>query len=111
MKQKQLTPLAISTLLSASSLVVGATISTTDANALGFTVLGSGSEVRSQIIASIDGPTYLAHHEKDGEEGKCGEGKCGEGKCGEESGEKPSTDDQKADKDGSESKCGEGSCG
>ena len=46
------------------------------------------------------------HHEKAGEEGKCGEGKCGDAKKGE--GEGKCGDAKKGEGEG---KCGEGKCG
>ena len=51
------------------------------------------------------------HHEKAGEEGKCGEGKCGDAKKGEgegKCGEGKCGDTKKAEGEG---KCGEGKCG
>lgn len=76
---------------------------------MGFDVIGSGHEVRTQVVASLGGDQFLGHHEKAAEEGKCGEGSCGdskdgsEGKCGDES--------ACGAKDGEEGKCGEGKCG
>lgn len=63
---------------------------------MGFSVLGTGSSVRSEMVQknlkpSSNAPVYLSSHEKEGE-GKCGEGKCGDNK----------------DKDGGEGSCGEG---
>ncbi len=109
--------------LAKAGLALGALsgVSLLDAQAsqnLGFSVLGSGTSVRSELIQknlqpSPNAPIYLGSHEgdkegeakcgegkdgKDGGEGKCGEGKCGEGKCG----------DGKDGKDGGEAKCGEG---
>ena len=81
------------------------------ANNLSITEMGSGAQVRAQILGQLgatQAPIQLA--EKEGGEGKCGEGKCGEkdggeGKCGEgKCGEKDG-------KDGGEAKCGEGKCG
>ncbi|MCT4624557.1 MAG: hypothetical protein N4A46_13130 [Schleiferiaceae bacterium] len=68
--------------------------------------LGSGSEVRAQLLQSeraIDNAIELSCGEKT--EGKSTEHKCGEGKCGEKA--KKSSKEGKA----TESKCGEGKCG
>ncbi len=70
----------------AGSLIAAPSISP---DILAYNDLGSGSEVRSQLINQnqLNGAESTAY--KFGEL-KCGEGKCGEGKCGEE--------DKKADK-------------
>lgn len=104
--RKILTPLALTTLVTTSTLLVAPL---SDSLAMGFDVIGSGQEIRSKMAASIDGDQFLGHHEKTAEEAKCGEGSCGddkdgtEGKCGEES--------ACGAKDGAEGKCGEGKCG
>lgn len=116
------------------TLALGAVSNNANAADL-FTVdhLGSGSEVRSNLIelnsdfiADNKMVSNLNVELKCGE-GKCGEGKCGEGKCGEgKSGDKKEGDkkvdakkdvkegakegDKKDDKS-KEGKCGEGKCG
>ncbi|MCB0310651.1 MAG: hypothetical protein KDD42_05420 [Bdellovibrionales bacterium] len=82
-----------------ASLAVGA-VSTLaiDAKALqpaSFAVLGSGAQVRAELISQNNGTALTS--ETVAAEGSCGEGKCGEGTCGEEE-----------DKDDGEAKCGEG---
>jgi len=115
------------------TLALGAVSNNANAADL-FTVdhLGSGSEVRSNLIELNS--DFIADNKMVSNlnvELKCGEGKCGEGKCGEgKSGEKKD-DDKKADaKEGAkkgakegekegekkddkskEGKCGEGKCG
>ena len=81
-------------------------------DAVNFSVLGSGAEVRSDIIQSLGGTFQVANDEKAGE-GKCGEAKCGakkdhkagEGKCGE------AKCGAKKDHKSGEGKCGEAKCG
>ena len=95
--------------LSITALVTGAMISAVgSANASDlFTVndLGSGAELRSNLIAKNSAiPTHQFLQNADLEL-KCGEGKCGEAKCGEKT-EK----EEKASKS-SEQKCGEAKCG
>ena len=104
-----------------------------------YNYLGSGSEVRSQLLQServIDNSIELSCGEKSekkaeskasehkcGEEGKkakstkaaAAEGKavehkCGEGKCGEE-GKKAEKSESKKESKATEHKCGEGKCG
>lgn len=109
--QKLTTALTLGLVTSLSGLPAHAS------QATGFSVLGSGSEVRGQL-AEIPQSNNLKPSEYlgKGSEGKCGEGKCGEkdedkdggeGKCGEgKCGEGDS-----GDKDSGEGKCGEGKCG
>ncbi len=116
--------------------LAGFAASGTQNNLLDYNSMGSGSEVRSEIM-DMNAPNIL-HNEttyKFGElkcgEGKCGEGegekkaekkkegkkvegktsehKCGEGKCGEGEGEKKA--EKKKEGKTSEQKCGEGKCG
>ena len=121
MKTKKLAKLTLASL--AAGTISG--MSAVDAHALqqtGFTALGSGAQVRTQLIdlntTENTNPGYFGHHEKGGEhkcgEGKCGEGKCGEGKCGEgkDSGEHKCGEGKCGEaKDSGEHKCGEGKCG
>ena len=81
--------------LASCSLLIGGVATgmpgSADASAIdGYTALGSGSQVRSDILG---GKLEVPTRELKDEEGKCGEGSCGD------------------DKDGGEGKCGEGSCG
>lgn len=91
--------------------------------------LGSGSEVRSNLIELNS--DFIADNKMVSNlnvELKCGEGKCGEGKCGEgKDGDKKEGDKKSDKKDGDkksdkkedakkddkskEGKCGEGKCG
>ncbi len=116
-------------LLTAGSLSVSAN------DGLQFSDLGSGSEIRSNLletqqnkIAVMVESTFFA--DVKGLEAKCGEGKCGEGKCGEDKKDKKvkkakkgGADDKKSEKKSDEAekkksedktkeaKCGEGKCG
>ncbi len=88
-------------LLSVSSLTAATTSSLYDYDAL-----GSGSEIRSEIL----GNTLQATTPENNFELKCGEGKCGEGKCGEEKKEAKKTE-AKSETKSKDAKCGEGKCG
>lgn len=100
-----------------------------------YDVLGSGAEVRTQILEekSVSGTVYelkcgsekeeskKKSETKKGEatkakkgkstEAKCGEGKCGEGKCGSEKKEGKSEEKKEGESKSTEAKCGEGKCG
>ncbi len=107
------------------ALAIGAVSSEANAAEL-FQVdhLGSGSEVRSNLIdlnsdfvAENKMVSNLNVELKCGE-GKCGEGKCGEGKSGDDKKEGEKKDEKKTDKKDAkaddktkEHKCGEGKCG
>jgi len=112
----------IASAVAAASVVALSNINASN-NSITFNTLGSGAEVRSEILSN-NGLFKLINDLKCGEnrastniekakgkEGKCGEGKCGEkkakgkeGKCGEgKCGEKKAK--------GKEGKCGEGKCG
>jgi len=74
--------------------------------------LGSGAEVRSNLLEQYGSPIASTNLPEDFiiGEAKCGEGKCGEGKCGEEKKEKKAkktTEAQKAESKTTEGKCGE----
>jgi uncharacterized low-complexity protein len=78
--------------------------------------LGSGSEVRSQLLQServIDNAIELSCGEKSEKkaEGKASEHKCGEGKCGEEGKKAKSAEGAAVEGKAVEHKCGEGKCG
>lgn len=83
-------------------------------NALRFNTLGSGAEVRANLLNSTSPASALeltCGAKKEGEktsEHKCGEGKCGEGKCGEK---KEASSTTKSESKTAEHKCGEGKCG
>jgi len=101
-KSKLMNKLATCSLL-VGGLAVGAP-QQADATVLdGYRALGTGGQVRAQLLGHVDPVNRL--FELKGEEGKCGEGKCGEGKCGEDG------EDGHDDKSGDEAKCGEGKCG
>ncbi len=70
-----------------------------------FNVLGSGSQVRSNVIQSLGGEFQVA----DDTAKKEGEGKCGESKCGSGKGDHGKGDHGKGK--GAEGKCGESKCG
>lgn len=115
------------------TLVAGALLSITALNAtpnasnlFDYNTLGSGAEVRSEILHSNANPfnSFEAKcGEKSGEkaEGKKAEAKCGEAKCGEKKADGKKTDTKKAsakkgkgkkaEAKSTEAKCGEGKCG
>jgi len=77
-------------ILKSAAVIAGALLTTSliaapsvSPDILAYNDLGSGSEVRSQLINQnqVNGAESTAY--KFGEL-KCGEGKCGEGKCGED---------------------------
>ena len=95
-------------------MIVGAsTFGANAENLFSYGDLGSGSEVRSNLLEQYGLPITTANLPGDFivGEGKCGEGKCGEGKCGEEKkSEKKSekaTEAKKAETKTTEGKCGE----
>lgn len=115
------------------SLLVGALFSTatgTAANLFDFDYLGTGAELRSNLLAT-DVSNMLSNKVDDLKcgEGKCGDkktetktegkskdAKCGEGKCGEKKDAKKETKKttkktKKAESKTKEGKCGEGKCG
>lgn len=106
--------------LIAGALVGAASLTAAPANMFNYNDLGSGSEVRANLIErALNNSSNLFL------ELKCGEGKCGEGKCGEENAKKTTdkktkkaktkakSKTKKADKESKtkEGKCGEGKCG
>ena len=135
-------------ILKSASLLTGAILTSsltsfaaneTNAEIPDYSAMGSGAEVRSEIM-NLNAPDIL-HNENNYKfgEGKCGEGKCGEGKSEEEKEKKKKeakktegkkAEDKKSDAKKSESakkegkkkskeaegktpeaKCGEGKCG
>ncbi|MCT4587674.1 MAG: hypothetical protein N4A71_07620 [Carboxylicivirga sp.] len=107
------------------TVVIGGMIagaSSLSANAgdlLNYGDLGSGSELRSDLLEQYGSPVSTANLPSDYivGEAKCGEGKCGEGKCGEgkektkEKKGKEAKTAKKGETKTSEAKCGEGKCG
>jgi len=116
-----------------SALLSGAfgltTLNASGENLYNYSDMGSGAELRSELIdlnsrssqLAVEAVSFGKHVEL-----KCGEGKCGEGTCGEgaekaaaETDSTTSEEAKKADvaKEGeeenkaSEAKCGEGKCG
>ena len=78
--------------IASSAAIIGA-FSTTEANAnslLDFEALGTGAELRTNLITAnaVSPIVSNTNIELECGEGKCGEGKCGEGKCGEKSDKK-----------------------
>lgn len=118
---------SIKSILFTGSIVAGSLLSTNtaSANQFNFTDLGSGSQLRTALLANLVSQKYnldLACGEKSkdntkkedkSKDGKCGEGKCGEGKCGgkEDSTQMKASDMKKMDDKSKEGKCGEGKCG
>lgn len=101
------------TAIAAGTVAIGSIAGAGDANAtnlFSFENLGSGSELRSELLIANDATSFIQNNEmelkcgegekkaaaKDGAkaaEHKCGEGKCGEGKCGEGKKAKKATKD------------------
>jgi uncharacterized low-complexity protein len=111
------------TAMATGAVLLGAFAGTSNANAadlFAFETLGSGAELRSELLAVNDATDFVKNNEM---ELKCGEGKCGEekkaakakdgkaaeGKCGE--GKKDAKAAKAADGKAAEGKCGEGKCG
>ncbi len=114
-----------------SGMIAGAMPFATNAdNLFSYEDLGSGSQLRGNLIEKYVSPTDVIN--RTGEnyvfEAKCGEGKCGEGKCGEKEGDKKKNATKKEGKEKAtkgkaktekssekgktkEAKCGEGKCG
>lgn len=108
----------LSMIAAAGTLAVG-TASATDVDIFEYNSLGSGNEVRTELMNDnselAEFMTIETTFEGKCGEGKCGEGKCGEGKCGEgeeeeEESEEESEEEGEEGKEG-EGKCGEGKCG
>ena len=114
------------TLVAGALLSVTALSATPNASSLfDYNALGSGAEVRTEILHSSASP-FNSFEAKCGEksakkaeaetksgEAKCGEGKCGEGKCGEgdKKAETAKATTKTAEAKSAEAKCGEGKCG
>lgn len=121
------------TLIAGALLSVSALSATPDASRLfDYNVLGSGAEVRSEILNNEISPNNN-FEAKCGEksdnktEGKKTEAKCGEASCGEKKGEASKTEKKKSDSKNTttnttksttkseskstDAKCGEGKCG
>lgn len=106
------------------SLVAGAMLSVTalsaapnTSNLFNYNALGSGAEVRTEILNS-NGDMHRTFEAKCGEESKAAkaeskskEAKCGEGKCGEEGTKEAKAKTSKTEGKAKDAKCGEGKCG
>lgn len=113
------------TLVAGALLSVTALSATPNSSLFEYSALGSGAEVRTEILRSAASPfnnfeakcgeksTTTKKSETKSTEAKCGEGKCGEGKCGE--GDKKAatstTTVKTSEAKAAEAKCGEGTCG
>lgn len=103
------------------TILSGALLGATSVNAaqmFSFDDLGSGAELRSELLNAANGiKTFEATcGEKKAEgESKAADHKCGEGKCGEEhhkkEGESKAADHKCGESKAGEHKCGEGKCG
>jgi uncharacterized low-complexity protein len=103
MENKKRSNLIKGTLLAGAFLSITALSATPNSSSLfDYNALGSGAEVRSEILHSNATP-FNNFEAKCGEktkktaegkkaEAKCGEGKCGEGKCGEKKAEATKAD-------------------
>ncbi len=114
-----------------TGVIAGLTPLSVNSSALfSYHVLGSGAEVRTQILEekSVSGTVYelKCGSEKEeskkksetkkgeatkAEKGKSTEAKCGEGKCGSEKKEGKSEEKKEGESKSTEAKCGEGKCG
>lgn len=128
------------TLVAGALLSVTALSATPNSSLFEYNALGSGAEVRTEILHNHASPfnnleakcgeksTKKAEDKK--AEAKCGEGKCGEGKCGDKKTEATKADTinsetkaatttttltkkekKAAEAKAKEAKCGEGKCG
>lgn len=123
--------------LIAGAFVVTGGISASASNLINFNELGSGSQIRANLmdhsLRNVNAKTLelncgekakadTAAKKSDSKmkdakcgEGKCGEGKCGEGKCGADKKDAKkadvSKDEKKAEGKAKDAKCGEGKCG
>jgi len=96
--------------LAAGTILMG-TISANAAQKLSFEELGTGAELRSELLSNLNPVQFFKNTEV--------ELTCGEGKCGEKSkdAKKEATDksaektEGKVEDKASEHKCGEGKCG
>jgi uncharacterized low-complexity protein len=130
MKNKKNTKKAVATTaLATGTMVLGALAGATNAQAadlFAFETLGSGAELRSELLAVNNATDFIKNNDlelKCGEgkteekksakakEGKAAEGKCGEGKCGEDGKKAAAKSAKAADGKAAEGKCGEGKCG
>ncbi len=94
-------------------MIAGATSISANANNLfAYGDLGTGAELRSNLLDQYGTPAETANLPSDYilGEAKCGEAKCGEGKCGEAKSEKAKKA-KKSESKSAEAKCGEGKCG
>jgi uncharacterized low-complexity protein len=91
--------------LAAGSLLIG-TMSANASSTQKFEDLGSGSELRSELLSNLNPVKFFKNTEV---ELSCGEGKCGD-KAKEAEKAKDAKTEKPADKAG-EHKCGEGKCG
>jgi uncharacterized low-complexity protein len=121
--------------LIAGALITVAGVQVNATNLFEYDDLGSGSELRQELIAKATSYDTERTFEMKCGEGKCGEtdktdtkkaktdqaesktkeAKCGEGKCGEDKKESKADDStkgaEKSDGKTNEAKCGEGKCG
>ena len=96
--------------LATGTVLLGSASVASAGNLFSFEDLGSGSELRSELIAKNNPAAIGSFVNNSDLELKCGEGKCGEGKCGEAGKEGKKAKKAESTKAG-EHKCGEGKCG
>jgi uncharacterized low-complexity protein len=101
-------------ILKSASLIAGALLTTGlaatpsfGADILAYNKLGSGAELRSQLLELNTHQSQEARTVKFAEL-KCGEGKCGEGKCGEGEKKADAKKGEKTEAKATESKSAEG---
>lgn len=108
--------------LFATTIVAGAILGTASINtaqAFSFNDLGTGADVRAELLDNASNGVVgfdLKCGEGKAKDAKCGEGKCGEGKCGDKKGKSKDAkcgEGKCGDKKGKskDAKCGEGKCG
>ncbi len=100
-----------------ATAILGAASMKANTNLFGFSALGSGSEVRANLItdfpAAVKYSDLACGEKKDAKTAdtkKSKDGKCGEGKCGDSKSKDAKTGDKK-DMKAKDGKCGEGKCG
>ena len=113
-KKIRKSPANLATLAAASLVagsIVGLSTQTSSANEqILFRSLGSGAEVRTNLLGGGVATGGERNSSYGGSETKGGEGKCGEGRCGEGGAKGAAATPTPVSKAG-EGKCGEGKCG
>lgn len=101
-----------------ATAILGAASMKANINHFEFSSLGSGSEVRANLINEL--PSAVKYSDlacgekkdnKTTDTKKAKDGKCGEGKCGDSKSKDAKCGEKKHDAKAKDGKCGEGKCG